>query len=154
MADPVDDDTLAAVLALWKATPALAGLLDRLPETGRLKAPAESPRKLPYGQLACEKGRDAQRYAGTASHKDYRKVTITLYGTREQAVDGLAKVLATFSSQLGGVNQPTLAFPSGAKFICWWPLNDGRLEQDETTRQGLDVWRAVVEGEIRSVREG
>lgn len=109
-------------------------------KSGRLKAPQE----LPYAQVACEPA-GAERFTG-GSRIDRRKVTITVRGTKGQVTQALAAVLAVFNETT------TLAYPSEARFLLWWPLDDGKLEQDEGTHQGEDIWKGTVTAEVKSVR--
>lgn len=151
--DAVDDDTLQAVLKLWAAdTSALPGLFAHPPRAGRLKSTRGEPATLPYAQIECEAlpGKTV-RYV-KAIRKDCRKVTITMRGTRTQAVAALAAALALFNARLGAEGGRSLEYPSGARFIKWWPTNDGALKQEDEVREGQDVWAAVIEAEVYSVR--
>lgn len=141
MASAIDDDTLAAVRAKWLADADLPGLMDRPPATGRLK----SPIPLPYAHLASEPLRRESTGTGGAWF-DWRKVTITVWGTYEQARTALDKVLAVFHQNV------VLTFPSGETFMRWWPLDGGKLEQDPDVKEGHDVWKAVATGEVWSTR--
>lgn len=152
MADPVDDDVLAAVRALWQTDgQTLPALVDRPPGAGALRSTRDQPLPLPYAHLACESVQGKHQRYPKGIRKDCRKVTVTVYGTYDQARDALAAVLDLFSSRLG-YNGRTLAFPSGAKFVKWWPLDNGTIVKDEAVREGLQVWRGACEGEVYSVR--
>ncbi len=158
MADSVDEDTEAAVIALWSATPALAELCKQHPQSGRLHSPKAKPLDLPYAQVNSEAlpGK-VTRYVG-GFRKEARKVTLTLRGTHPQAATGLALMLGTFNAQLSAPGKPTLTFPSTSPttnlpyFVKWWPTNEGTLKQEETARQGVEVWAAVIEAEVWSTR--
>lgn len=152
MADTVDQDTLEAVQSLWLTSQELPTLLDRSPAAGMARSPREQPLTLPYGVIKCEgvPGKTV-RYV-KAIRKDVRKVTLEVYGTHDQTQAALTAMLALFNSQLGAPNRPTLVFPSGVKFIKWWPTNDGSHAKDKDTRGGEDVWKASVEGEVYSTR--
>lgn len=153
MADAIDDDTLRAAQALWRSdTQELPALLAEPPGAGKLKSPRERPLPLPYAAMSCEAlPARTQRYTGGV-RIDARKLRVEVWGTKEQATQALAAVLALFDSRLGATDGRTLVYPSGARFHKWWPLNDGELRQEDAARHGLDVWKAVVEGEVHSVR--
>ena len=142
----VDDDTLRAVLARWADdTRHLPSIFLHPPRAGRLKSPEE----LPYAHVACE---FLAEDGGTGYRIDRRKVTITLRGTKQQASDGLAAALRTFNRNLGASDHPGLAYPSGSRFVCWRPITPGVLRQEETEKEGQDVWAAVIEAEVTSTR--
>lgn len=136
----IDDDTLQAVVALWRGTPNLQGAI------GDLRA-GDLPSGLPalYAAVECVKGRENERMTGGIFH-DYRDVTITLYGRKADVSPAVANVLTVFN------RLTTLTLPSGARFIRWWPLNDGELVKDGGRRKGEEMWRGVVRGEVWSVR--
>lgn len=144
----IDDDTLQAVLGAWAFDSAgLAALFLHPPRTGRLK----SPDVLPYAHVASEFIR-RQQY--TKGQLDRRKVTITLRGLKADATKGLALVLARFNTNMArpGLGVPGLTYPSAANFVCWRPINNGLLKQDEIVKEGQDVWIGTVEGEVSSFR--
>lgn len=136
----IDDDTLQAAVALWKRTPALQG------EIGELRA-GDLQGDLParYAAVQCTKGKDSQRMTGGAYH-DYRQVEISVYGRKADASAGLKAVLAVFNRLC------TLDLPSGARFVQWWPLNDGELVREGGRRKGEEMWRGVVKGQVWTVR--
>lgn len=144
----VDDDTLQAVLALWATDNVnLPGLFKHPPRTGRLK----HPEPIPYVHVASEFVRSERAFK---TLKDVRKVTITIRGVKADVTKGLGFVQALFNDQVGFPGNPVLVYPSGARFIKWWPTNRGTLKQDETTKEALDVWMGVIEAEVTSVRQG
>ncbi len=151
-----DSDTAQAVIACWKADATLATLFLQPPiyDTVR-KDPARDARaalKYPYASLKVEKDQDAQHMTGGAYH-DYRKVTIRVAGAPKAVADqAKLAVLNVFNLNLGRPGKPTLALPSGAAFRRWWPLNDGEIRQDESRKDGQDVWIATVIGRVWSVR--
>ena len=153
MSVSIDDDTLAAFRALWQASEGLPELFDRPPEAGRLKADLTRARPLPYAQIASRALR-AERYSAHGV-KDVRQVTITLWGTYAQAAAALAAVQAVFNPRMGAPDRPVLAYPSEATFVALRHPSggEGTLEQDETTRAGQDVWRAVLACEVTSGRD-
>lgn len=149
MADVIDDDTCAAVLAAWQADATLPGLFARPPGRERLKAgqqgslPPGSPAL--YARLECRHLRSAS--AGTAgAWHDHRKVTLTAYGVESAVNAAVQAMLNAFNSRT------VLVYPSGARFIRWWPTTGGELKIDEKARQGQDVWQGVVEADVWSVR--
>ena len=151
MADAVDDDTLAAVLARWLADPALSVLFASPPEVGALKSPSGLPLPLPYARLACEFwSRDS---AGTAGvFHDYRRVVVEAWAARADSVRVLAALMTAFN------RDTVLSLPSTdpgtglPRFVRWWPVNHGSLDEEEDPARGRDVWRATVEGRVWSVR--
>lgn len=145
-----EDDVAQAVIALWTQTPALAALVnaplhDELPQ----------PQPAVYCQLTVTKegARPNERMTGAVFH-DYRKVTLTLYANdAPTAKAGLDAMLATFNLKLGAdPKRPTLKLPSLARFVRWWPLGDGQVEKDQNARSGKWVHRAIVAGEVWTVR--
>jgi hypothetical protein len=155
MVDAVDEDTLAALQALWLTSPSLPALLDRAPASGAAKSTRDQPLKLPYGLLTCEPSPKTVRYIKSI-RKDVRRCVLSIWGTHAQAKDALSAVLAIFHARLGAPNYPVITYPSGAKFVKLWPLNDGHLAKEEGAsgaRAGEDVWRATIEIEVTSVRQ-
>jgi len=173
MATDANDDTYQALLQAWNLDATLPTLFPEPIHAGRLRShegtTALGPPGLdpPYVQMLIEKGKANERYTGTP-YQDYRNVTIIAVGTKDQASKALASMLNVFkrglvpydlvnavisSGQFSGVI--TLTYPSYSprRFVRWWPLNDGVLEQDETTRKGKDVWRTVIQGEIWSTMQ-
>ena len=158
MADVVDDDTTAAVIAAWRAD---AGGLDALspPVSGRVKSTqggADMQAKGTYTVVECVQGpRPNERFItgpGTQVRNDYRKVTLTVRGVRADVVAAVGLILALFNRTLGAPKRPTLTYPSGARFVRWWPLGDGEISEDKDTKAGKDVWQGVVSGEVWSIR--
>lgn len=155
MADVVDDDTIAMVQQLWLSSPTLTEILDRAPAADTAKSPRGQPLQLPYGTIACEHspGR-SQRYVN-GTRKDVRRVVISVWGTHEQANAALQAMEATFHARLSAPGYTLVGYPSGAKFIKWWPVNNGRLVKEtgsSAAKGGEDVWRATIEAEVTSVR--
>lgn len=159
MADAVDDDTLQGVLAAWKADRTLSALFPLPPATGRIKStqPGQDVQASgPTAVIDCAQGpRPNERFAQGGAvlvRNDYRKVTITLRGTRADVVAGVKGVLATFNRALGTSSGAPFSLPSGARFIRWWPLNDGEIKEDDSTKAGRDVWQGIVLGEVWTIR--
>lgn len=138
----IDDDTLQAVQALWRSDNAtLPALIDRAPQAGRLK-PGQSEC---YAAVACEYL--SRESAGTGGYwHDHRKVTITIRGVKAKVVQGLAAVGEIFH------RDATLTYPSGERFVRWWPLPGGKLAQDPDTKAAQDIWMGVVEADVWSIR--
>lgn len=163
MADAIDDDTLAAVVALWQSPlwPASRALnvFIAQPRTGRLKStqPGQDVQTAgPYAVLDCRLARRELAGAdkdGAAPWNDYRTVTITVYGVRADAVKGVGLVLALFGRLVGTPRQPDFSYPSGARFIRWWPQGDARIEEDQDAKAGKDVWKGTIEAEVWSIRQ-
>lgn len=141
--DSTDHDTVAAILTRWKADGAgLPAVLDRPPQSGRLK----SPQPEAYAHVESALDRTEQVGAGTgAPWFDYRDVTITVRGPKAKVVAAVRAVLAVFTPDV------TLAYPSGARFMAWRPQGD-RLEQEQGLRKGEDVWAGVVTAKVWSTR--
>jgi hypothetical protein len=142
----IDDDTLRAVRALWEADDVqLPQLFTDLPKSGRLKGGTP----MPYAVIACElEGRELAgvKHGAPRVWLDRRKVKITVYGKKPDALQGAQLVLAVFNLNT------QLVYPSGERFIKWWPSNQVHLEQDSTVKAGDDVWKATVEAVVTSVR--
>ncbi len=157
MSTAVDDDTLAAVRLLWAATAALPALTDRAIVAGAVRSPREQPLPLPYAHAACENLPGKGMHYVKAIRKDVRKVTLTVWGTYAQCRLALPLMLGTFNLRMGGPEGlPGLAYPSGARFIKWWPVDDGSLAQEQgegAQKAGEDVWLARVTAEVYSVRQ-
>lgn len=148
----IDDDTLAAVVELWDTSEALAALFSAGLQAGRLHSPRAEPLPVPNAQVMCEFAREDLAYT---YRMDRRKVTLTMRGVKAQVVEGVSAALALFNRDMGNPvvpASPPLVYPSGARFVRWWPLDSGKLEQEETALKGQDVWRGVVSGEVTSVR--
>ncbi|MCC6421630.1 MAG: hypothetical protein IT429_25705 [Gemmataceae bacterium] len=141
MAVDVDSDTLAAVRERWQTDREfLPALLDAPPKAGRLKSPQPGT----HAQVAVVPGQHVWMTGG--KRIDKRKVTITIRGQKAAVSEALKRALDLFDRSM------TLNYPSGAKCVGWLPLAAGRLEQEETTKEGLDVWRGILEGEAWSSR--
>lgn len=141
MADVIDDDTIQAVRLAWQQdSVTLPILLTELPQTGRLK----SPQGPTYAVISCKQGRQRENRT-TGIFFDFRNVTITVYGTRANVVQAVAAMGVIFN------RNTKLAFPSGANFRDWLPLN-ASVEQDKDTKAGQDVWQGIVTAEVWSVR--
>lgn len=147
MADPtpgdvVDDDTLQAVQAIWKgATGTLPQLVTQGPKWGRLK----SPETLPYAQVNSELAR--RELSGTAGGwMDHRKVTLKVWGQKADVVTVQGILVALFH------RRTRLVYPSGARFIRWWPDSGATLTQDPATKDGRDVWISTMVADVWSVR--
>jgi len=142
MSTVVDDDVLAAVKALWATDHAeLPVLVDGPPEAGRLK----SPQVMPYAHLSCEQLRPPVRSTG-GGWLDFRKVVITLRGTKAQVVAAAVSVQALYRD---GVEMP---LPSGAPLVALISSGQGKLQQDPAVKDGLDVWMATLDIEVWSGR--
>lgn len=141
MADVIDNDTLEAVREAWLANAGLPALFNEPPQAGILR----SPQSLPYAHLQSTLSR--RHLIGTGgSFDDYRRVTITVRGLKHQVVAALGQVNSHFNLST------VLAYPSGARFLRWWPDGDSRLEQDREAKDGRDIWTGTVEAEVWSVR--
>lgn len=136
----IDDDTQAAVRSLWLATPELQ---DGIGELFGGDVPEQLTAR--YALVECAKGKDNQRMTGGVYY-DFRNVTLTVFGPKPVASAALAAVLTVFN------RATTLTLPSGARFVRWWPLNDGALSMEKGRRRGEEMWRGVVKGEVWSVR--
>jgi len=149
MADVIDDDTLAAVATLWGQSSALAAILPA-PHFGRLRSLQGTPLALPYAQAESALARREPSGTGGAFH-DYRKVTITIRGDYSQASQALAAAQAVFNRDtlLGYSTTDITGLP---RFMRWWPTGGGHLEEDAAVHGGKDVWKAVLEAEVWSVR--
>lgn len=154
MADCVDDDTVAACRALWLSDNAnLPALVTEPPKTGRLKSPQSST----YAVITSEFME--RRPTGTAgTWHDYRKVTVRVYGVRADVVKAIGFIGDLFNLDLGKAGKPTLAYAGTdqasklARFIQWWPLDGGKVEQDPDTKDGNDIWIGTISGKVWSVR--
>ncbi len=140
MPSVIDDDTLAAVVARWKDDPQLRSIIPE-PHAGRLK----SPQPTLYCQV--ESKLDRRECASTGgAWNDYRLVTLTIVGIKAAVVEALARAEAVFSQEV------TLTYPSGDRFVQWWPLEEGGLSEDPDRKEGQDQWRGTVQGRVWSVR--
>lgn len=157
MSDVIDDDTEQAILALWRQTPALVALCPQ-PATGRLKSTTPGADVQAAGvtvQVDCQFDSRQLAFAdpkGSAPWNDNRKATITIRGVRADVTKAAAAVLDVFGRKLGAPGQPALTYPSGARFIRWWPTNQAAIEEDKDTKAGKDVWKATIEAKVWSVR--
>lgn len=157
-ADVIDDDTLAATVALWQATPALMQVFASPPRTGRQKSTQPGQDIEASGLYAVLDSKLLRREltgsdkAGAAPWFDYRSVTITIYGVRADVVQGVSLVLAAFDRQLGVPGKATLSYPSGARFMRWWPIGNAVIEEDKDSKAGKDVWKGVIQAEVWSIR--
>lgn len=141
MADAVDEDTLEAVAALWRATPALTALA-AAPAAGRIRGPLTPP----YAQAESRFEKNELSGTGGAWH-DFRRVTLTVRGAKADVVALTKAMGAVFNLQT------TLTFPSGARFMRWKAANGGgSLGQEQDQAGGSDVWAARIEAEVWTVR--
>ena len=149
MSDAVDDDTLQALQGAWKSDNAtLPKLFATQPRAGRLKDERGVQLAMPYATVASEPDAGkVKRLAGPAGVRiDARKVTLTAWGVKADAVAALKAMLAVFGTQT------TLTYPSGARFMALVPETGGQLKQDESTRAGKDIWQAILVATVYSVR--
>jgi hypothetical protein len=142
----IDDDTLRAVKALWGEEALLLPALFTEPiRAGRLKSTPDRLLDMPYAQASSELLN--REKSGTSGHwHDHRKVTIRVWGLKDDVVEAIAILTGIFNVDT------TLTYPSGARFIRWWPDGDAKFYQDETTRDGQDVWVGEIAGNVWSVR--
>lgn len=143
MADFIDNDTLAAVVNKWKADQTLSGLFPH-PQAGRLKG--QPP---PYVHIDCKL--DRRECAGTGTGggipwHDYRLVTLTVVGVKARVVEIVEAMLAVFHQKT------ELVLPSTARFVQWWPVEEGGLTEDPDRKEGQDQWRGVIQGRVWSTR--
>ena len=160
MAVDIDSDTLAAVVTLWTTDATLPGLFKEPIRSGRIKAPQATggvygDREFPYAQATCEL--DRRELSGTGgAWFDYRKVTLRAWGKKDQASAALAAMLARFNlglpSTADAAGRATIVFPSGERFIQFWPLDGGTIAEDKDVKAGFDVWVATVTGRVWSIR--
>jgi hypothetical protein len=168
------DDTYQALLKAWLADSFLPTVFPEPIHAGRLRShegalslapPGIDP---PYAQMMVEQGKPHERNTGIF-YQDYRFVTITAVGDKTKVSQALTRMGEIYHRGLlpydlayainGIINAggfaATLVYPyySARKFVRWWAdgrAEDGILEQDESTRKGKDVWRAVLTGTIWS----
>lgn len=140
----VDNDTLAAVRAAWRQdTSELPTLVQDPPTAGRLKGNRPD---YPYAAIDCQQGPvPNERMTGGIRH-DFRQVTITIWGSKAQVAAAMNALLDRFNVYT------TLHYPSGSRFIQWWPLSDGDLVEDTDTALGLDIWKGTLKAKVWSVR--
>jgi hypothetical protein len=147
----IDEDTVEACRNLWASQQGLPGLLSQLPQTGRLK----TPQQMPYATITSEL---QQRRAASAdgAFYDFRKVVVKIYGVKADCINAAGAALALFNRNLGqrGPTGPTLTFPSGSRFMRWWPAEGAgdMLKEDPAVHQGLDIWSVEIVGLVQSVR--
>lgn len=146
------NSTMQAVEALWQTSNDLAKLLPRGLESGVIKNTPDKPLDIPYAHLGVTQEKPAKRYTG-AARLDYKKVSIVVYGWKPDVTAVLSAALKLFNDQLGAPGRPTLSYPDPKfKFVAWWPQVEGLLSQTDQTREGRDVWKGTIEGEVRSSR--
>lgn len=141
----VDEETLEAIRILWSQDNVqLPQLFTVPPQTGRLK----SPQTLPYVYVTSELESRNKIAAARALNgwNDYRKVTMEIRGTKAQVVQAAGAIQAVFN------NSTVLAYPSGNPFIRWEPVGDLVLKEDETVKDGFDIWLGVLVAKVWSVR--
>lgn len=155
----VDDDTEQAILLLWELSVQFSELFSQLPRTGRQKPTAPGADVGAVGPYAIIDSRllrtelIAADSLGSYGWNDYRTVTITVYGLRKDVVEGVALILAVFNRRLGAPGKPALSYPSGARFVRWWPVGNAVIEEDKDTKAGKDVWKGTIRAEVWSVRD-
>lgn len=163
LAEVIDDDTEKAIVALWLQQPTWTAVFPNPPRTGRQKSvnpgqDIENPGSGPYVVLDSKLlrreliGGDSQ---GLSAWEDHRDVTMTVYGTRAQVVTGLGLILGIFNRGLWPSNvpgKPTLIYPSGARFIRWWPVGNAVIEEDKDSKAGKDIWKGTIRADVWSVR--
>lgn len=143
----IDDDVQQAVVSLWQNTGQLFLLTGPL-KAGRLPAGQKST----YAAVSVVKGKASERMTGDTYH-DYRNVKLEVRGTKADVSKAIGLMLDTFNLGLGDpTKSKTLTMPSGARFIRWWPLDDGSKVLEETQKSGNEIWRGTVSGEVWTVR--
>jgi len=150
-----DDDIQRAVQTAWKTdTTTLPGLFPGGLIVGRMKSlipGTDIVAGKPTANLDCRlDSRTALSFGAT--WLDKRTVTITVRGVRADAVTAASAIRAIFNSDLGRPAGKPFAFPSGAPFMLWEPRRDVMIKEDEATKAGKDVWQAIIEGIVWSVR--
>jgi hypothetical protein len=165
----VDQDTLAAVQMLWETatlggagpggiggftTVQLPGLVTLgFPIAGRAKSQPGAAMKLPYVKVSSKPS--SRRLAGSNFNSvwfDFREVTFTVYALKQDVANVAGAVLAVFNRQLGEPGQPTLNYPSGARFMGWQQEGEAVMAPDPTTVHGDDVWTATITAKVQSLR--
>lgn len=143
-----DRDTLEALKSYWDATPSLYNAGGMF-----LSRVVKSPKTSPYVKGECRPGQSVY-FAPVQSGKAYidtRNVTVTGYGDESQ-MSALAVAIRAKLNFLPR-DSMTLTFPSEAGLMVVRPINGSpRVESDETTKDGKDVFRCVAEFEIQTTR--
>jgi hypothetical protein len=155
--DDVDNDTLAAVQAVWASdTTLLPTLVAQPPRVMRLKKgivpPGFSDGKLGYVGLDCVL--DHRELAGTAGGWfDVRKVTMRAWGVKgiaQQIGQGMwtlfnRKTVLTLPS-----TDPVTGMP---RFHKWWPEGGVDLKEDPEVKTAQDIWYAELVAKVWSIRQ-
>lgn len=156
--EAIDDDTEAAAIALWESAVQLSSLFASPPRTGRLKSTAPGQDVQTSGPYVVLDSKLLKRDLigadkdGLAYWNDYREVTMTVYGLRADVVKGIGLILAVFNRKLGAPGLQSLSYPSGARFMRWWPVGNAVIEEDKDAKAGKDVWKGTIKAEVWSVR--
>lgn len=104
-------------------------------------------RRLQMPYAAVESKLDRRDSTGTAgAWHDHRKVTIRVYGLKADVVTALKALTAVFNVRT------VLTYPSGARFMRWWPTGGPKIEEDPDRRAGEDVWIGTIEADVWSIR--
>ncbi len=137
----IDAETVEAIRNLWNMQASLPQLFDRPLQSGRLKPGQAST------YAVCSSELDHAESAGTGgAWHDYRRVKIKVYGVLGDVVTAIRAINAIFTQDT------VLTYPSGDRFMRWWPAGSDKLEQDPATKGGQDIWIGTVEATVWSIR--
>lgn len=142
MNESIDDDTLQAVKSFWESDPTLPAIVVGSVQTGRLK----SPQAMPYASVEIQPLRRESAGTGGLWH-DYRKVLIEVRGIRADVIRVMKLTDNMFHRNM------VLVFPSGSRFIRWWPEDCDSVTQDPDTKDGFDIWIGEIHGTVWSIRD-
>lgn len=141
---------MAAVRSRWEEErETLPALFSEPPQSGRL----QSPQPDLYALLECQLEKRESAGTGGAFY-DWRRVSICVYGRKDDVRAGLSAVGAIFN------RNTTLTFPTTdaetgkPKFLRWWPADGGgdTLEQDPERKSGEDIWVGKVASIVWALR--
>jgi hypothetical protein len=154
--DDVDNDTLAAIQAVWASDNAyLPQYCPQPPRVQRLKEPI-----VPAGFGTTVKGyvgvefvlesRDLWDTGGT--WRDVRRITLKGYGVKAvaQAIgQGMLALFNRLTVLSYPSTDPTTNLP---RFYRWWPEGGVTLKEDDEVKVAQDIWRAELVALVTSIR--
>jgi hypothetical protein len=165
-----DQETLKAIKGFWDSDQDLKSTFGPL-RGGRLKSPDGLPtpdntnqgqqslptavERKPYAKQSVEQGPSQHQYYAPVQagqgYIDYRKLTITGYGRRSEMLT-LASLLRQKLAWMPRDGKTLQPFFTNSYLMVIRPLMEPHIVEDETVKDGKDVWNCIADFEIVTTR--